>query len=457
MTEPIAITGIGLRMPSLIDSPKSLWDLITTGKSVVRKIPEEFPRKVGIPYGGVIENIRGFDPELFNIFPVEAHCMDPLQRLSLMACWDALQHSGIDIKGIQGKSVGVFAGSSGQEYNRVESNSSSLHPMDGTGTAGSVIAGRISYCMDFRGPAITVDTACSSSAVAVHLACMSLRANESDLALAGGGSLILDDRNSTIYKKANMLSPHYRCASFREGADGFVRSEGVGFLLLKRLSDALRDSDNIVAVIKASAMNQDGKSNGLTAPNLNAQVDVINRALDAGSIDKSSIAYIEAHGSGTSLGDTVEICALDEVFQGSVDDIKVGSIKSQLGHTEFAAGIAGVMKAALCQHYGSIPSSLLAGEQFKPNPLIEWDEIVPSFNTTAIDIANDNSCIGVSSFGFSGTNCHIILGKSPILHRNMEKPSYGFSLTDFWRDKVNTDQPEPQGSEEIDRIISEFF
>lgn len=427
-TEPIAIVGMGLRLPGGVDSPDRYWDLLANGVEAVGPIPRErwnhdeyfdedaeTPGKYYIQRGGFLSNVDGFDPEFFGISPLEAITMDPQQRLLLETVWEALEHAGIPATSLHGTRTGVFVGIGATDYHRIVMSDRAVETYGSTGTLFSVAAGRISYVLGLTGPAIAIDTACSSSLVAVHLACRSLRERESDTALAAGVSLMLTPDLTVNFCRAGMLSRDGRCKTFDAAGDGYVRSEGAGVVVLKRLSDALRDGDRIHAVIRGSAINQDGRSSGLTAPSGPAQEAVLRAALEDAGVQPTDVDYVEAHGTGTSLGDPIEVQAIGAVYgAGRTQDrpLYIGSVKTNLGHLEAAAGVAGLVKAALSLEHGEIPPHL---HFTTPNPHIAWDALpvaVPTRRTTW-DVRERPRRAGVSSFGFSGTNAHVVLEEAP--------------------------------------------
>jgi acyl transferase domain-containing protein/acyl carrier protein len=429
-SEPIAIIGIGCRFPAGANDPESFWRLVTEGREAISDVPPDrwdidafydpnpdAPGKMSTRRGGFLSGIDRFDPEFFGISPREAAGMDPQQRLLLEVAWEALEHAGQSADLLEGSRTGVFAGLCTSDYYlmRCESGPESIDAYAATGNAHSVAAGRISYLLGLQGPSIAVDTSCSSSLVAVHLACQSLRLGESSMALAGGVNLILSPDITVTLSKSHMMAPDGRCKAFDASADGFVRAEGCGLVVLKRLSDARADGDRILAVIRGTASNQDGKSSGLTAPNGPSQVAVIQQALANAGLQPSDVDFIEAHGTGTSLGDPIEARALAEVFgPGRARDcaLQIGSVKTNIGHAESAAGIAGLIKTVLALHHEQIPPNL----HFKQlNPHIDWNGLAIHVPTTGTlwNRGKGSRVAGVSSFGFSGTNAHVVLSDLP--------------------------------------------
>jgi acyl transferase domain-containing protein/acyl carrier protein len=438
-SEPLAIIGIGCRFPGGANDPESLWQLISEGRDAISEVPPDrwdinayfdpdpdAPGKMSTRWGGFLSQIDQFDPEFFGISPREAAGMDPQQRLLLEVAWEAFEHADQSPDRLAGSRTGVFVGLCNSDYYmmRHEGGADSLDAYVATGNAHSVASGRISYLLGLQGPSVSVDTACSSSLVAVHLACQALRLGECRMALAGGVNMILTPDTTVILSKSHMMSPVGRCKAFDASADGFVRAEGCGLIVVKRLLDAREDGDRVLAVIRGTALNQDGKSSGLTAPNGPSQVAVIQESLANAGLQPSDVDFIEAHGTGTSLGDPIEARALADVFgsgRAPQHPLCVGSIKSNIGHAESAAGIAGLLKVVLSLQHGRIPPSL---HMKKLNPHIDWGGLpisVPIVETSwsrgkGLRIA------GVSSFGFSGTNAHVIVSDAPITEPGLQTP-----------------------------------
>ena len=373
-------------------------------------------------WGGFVSDVAGFDADFFAISPREAAAMDPQQRMLLEVAWEALEHAGIPPDSLGGTRTGVMMGLSTWDYTIVNlERRAEIDAYLSTGNPHSTAVGRISYLLGLRGPAVAVDTACSSSLVAVHLACQSLRLRETDLALAGGVQLSLSPFTSIALSKLSALSPRGRCRTFDAGADGFVRGEGAGVVVLKRLSDAVRDGDRVLAVVRGSAVNQDGRSNGLTAPNVLAQRDVITDALRAGAVAPDTVNYVEAHGTGTVLGDPIEFESLAATYGRGDAPCALGAVKTNLGHMEAAAGVAGFIKAVLVLERGQIPPNLHFSRW---NPAIDASAtrlFVPT------DITPWPQCpgprrAGVSSFGISGTNAHVVLEQAPVFDPVAREP-----------------------------------
>ncbi|WP_414449356.1 beta-ketoacyl synthase N-terminal-like domain-containing protein [Burkholderia sp. 22PA0099] len=419
--EPIAVIGIGCRFPGASDT-QAFWQLIDAGHDGIREIPaarlaaRTFDLKpdhlAPTRWGGFLDEVDRFDASFFGISPLEAQRMDPQQRLLLETAWHAFEDAGIAPASVAGTQTGVFVGISTHDYDGFQAqDGDGLNVYAATGSAASIAANRLSYFLDANGPSLAIDTACSSSLVAVHHACASLRRGESTLALAGGVNLILSSDSGRPFAQGGMLSPTGHCRAFDAEANGYVRGEGCGVVVLKRLADALRDGDPVRAVIAGSAMMQDGRSNGLVAPNGQAQARLIRRAFDAAGVAPNQVGYVEAHGTGTVLGDPIELNALKGVF-GSAR-CRVGSVKSQIGHLEAAAGIAGLIKAVLALEHGVVP----AQRHYRaPNPHCPLDGTglsIPTERQTWTSGPGERRHAGVSSFGFGGTLCHVVLAEAP--------------------------------------------
>lgn len=429
-SEPIAVIGVACRFPGA-DGPEAFWNLLVNGVDAIREIPADrwdinafydsnpgTPGKMHTRNGGFISGIDQFDAEFFGIAPREAIHMDPQQRLLLEVSWEALEHAGLAPERIAGTPTGVFVSVGSNDYAQVQLEAGDPSAIDAyfsTGNASSAAAGRISYMFGFQGPSMVVDTACSSALTAVHLACQSLRQRETSLVLAGGVNLILAPSGSIALSKIGMLAPDGRCKTFDARADGFARGEGCGVVVLKRLSDALANNDQILALIRGSAANQDGRSAGMTAPNGPAQRMVIRAALAHSGVAPHEVGYVEAHGTGTSLGDPIELQVLGEVLRENRDPSRpalVGSVKTNIGHLEAAAGIAGLIKVVLTLQHRQIPPHLHLEE---PNPYIPWATLPIEIPTSvqAWPTGYERYIAGVSSFGASGTNVHILLEAAP--------------------------------------------
>ncbi|KWC11338.1 hybrid non-ribosomal peptide synthetase/type I polyketide synthase [Burkholderia ubonensis] len=427
--EPIAIVGMSCRFPGDAHDLDAYWQLLNDGVDAISEVPRErwdidayydpdpeAPGRMYCRFGGFLDGVDQFDPAFFRITPREAAAMDPQQRLLLEVSHEALEHAGIPVDSLKGSRTGVFVGITTNDYANLQLRNGGGSGIDGyffTGNPLNTAAGRISYGLGLQGPSMAIDTACSSSLTAIHTASQNLRTGECDLAIAGGVNLILSPDNSIAVSRTRALAPDGRCKTFDAAADGFVRSEGCGALVLKRLSDALAAGDRVLAVLRGSAVNHDGASSGFTAPNGRAQEEVIRKAL--GGIPAASVDYVEAHGTGTALGDPIEVQALATVFGADRDagrPLRVGSVKTNIGHTESAAGIAGVIKVVLSLNHERIPAHL----HFRhPSPLVRWDEL-------PIEICAEASAwprgaqprrAGVSAFGASGTNAHLVLEEAP--------------------------------------------
>jgi phthiocerol/phenolphthiocerol synthesis type-I polyketide synthase B len=427
--EPIAVIGLGCRFPGEIHGPEALWQFLCEGRSSISEVPAErwMPFDDGSPevkatlarttrWGSFLNDLDAFDAEFFEISLREAAKMDPQQRLLLEVAWEALEHAGIPASSLRRSQTGVFVGACFSEYGYLASTDlSAVDAWSNTGGALSIIANRLSYFMDLRGPSVALDTACSSSLVAIHLACQSLRMGDSNLALAAGVNLLLSPAVFHGFDQAGALSPTGRCRAFDAAADGFVRGEGCGLVVLKRLSDAVREGDRVLALVRGSAINQDGRSNGLMAPNPAAQMAVLRAAYANAGVQPHEVDYVEAHGTGTLLGDPIEARALGTVLgRGRPENapLLIGAVKSNLGHLEAAAGVAGFIKTVLAVQRGQIPANL----HFEsPNPHIPFDEmglkvVAEQQEWPAVERARQ---AGVSSFGFGGTNAHVVVEQAP--------------------------------------------
>ena len=423
--DAVAIVAFGCRFPGAPDA-EGYWALLHGARDGVGEVPAGRWREGSVQagdteaafrQGGFLPRVDGFDAHFFGIAPREAHQLDPQQRLLLEVAWEALENGGMSADGLRGSRTGVFVGISTLDYLQllVEEGAGGAQPFNPTGASASIAANRISYFLDLRGPSLAIDTACSSSLVAVHEAVKSLLGGECDLALAGGVNLMLSPSPTRSLVKAQMMSPSGRCRTFDAQADGYVRGEGCGLVVLKRLADATAAGDHILAVIKGTAVNQDGQSNGLTAPNGLAQQAVIREALTRAGVAPSEVGYVEAHGTGTPLGDPIEVDALKAVLLEGRDVQRrcaLGSVKTNVGHLEAAAGIAGLIKAALALHHEEIPASL---HMQALNPRIELAGTPFSIPRIATPWPRGGAAryAGVSSFGFGGTNCHVVLQEAP--------------------------------------------
>lgn len=431
---PIAIVGMGCHYPGESDTPERFWQNLLNGFDAIITLPATraadlpmartnapavapgAPEKELAQYtrrGGFLAQVDHFDAAFFGLAPREVRLMDPAHRLLLEIAWQALEDANLLPGELFNRAVGVFMGSGASGY-RDLCGEENRELYTATGNTPSTAAGRISYLFGLTGPCVAVDTACSSSLTAIHLACQSLRMGECTVALAGGVNLLLDEAVTAMFASGNLLAPDARCKSFDATANGYVRGEGCGIVVLKRLADAQANQDRIRAVIRGTAINQDGPSGGLTVPNGPAQVSVIRRALDDAHLKPAQISYLEAHGTGTPLGDPIEIGALQTVFKPRATPLYVGSVKTNIGHLEYAAGVAGLMKLVLALQHGLLPPNL---HLQTPNPHIDWGATPVQVPTTVTPwpVAGDaqERIGGVSSFGFSGTNAHLIVAAAP--------------------------------------------
>ncbi len=425
--EPIAVIGIGCRYPGGVTSPETFWQLMRQAVDAIQEVPPDrwdidayydpnrtMPGKMYTRYGGFIENPGHFDPHFFGISPREARSMDPQQRLLLEVAWEALEDAGYSPEGLTESQTGVFVGVTMSDYLQLQSNINSPEQIGAyriTGNMFNSIPGRVSYLLGLHGPAVAVDTACSSSLVAIYLAVQSLLTGDSSMALAGGVNLLLSPEVSISACQSNMLATDGRCKTFDSRADGFIRSDGCGIVVLKRLSDAVTDHDRILAIIRGAAVNHDGFSSGFTVPSKLAQEAVIRTALKKAEVSPDQVGYVEAHGTGTPLGDPIEVRALGAVYgagRSNKSPLQVGSIKTNFGHTEAAAGVAGLIKVVLSLYHGEIPAHLHLKEL---NPNITWNNLPIKIPTrlTKWEPINGRRLAGVSSFGASGVNAHLIL------------------------------------------------
>ncbi|WP_410586578.1 beta-ketoacyl synthase N-terminal-like domain-containing protein [Amycolatopsis sp. lyj-23] len=408
-TDPVAVVGLGCRFPGA-DGPEEFWDLLRTGRDAVRTAPPGRWNPDAAPVlGGFLDDVAGFDAEHFGITPREAAAMDPQQRMLLEVTWAALEHAGIAPSSLRGSRTGVFTGIATHDYGHLTMTGGSPDLWTATGAAGSIAANRLSYVYDLRGPSMAVDTACSSSLVAVHHAARALRDGDADLALAAGVNLMLLPGPTAAFAAAGLLAVDGRCKTFSADADGIARAEGCGVVVLKRLADAEYDGDRVLAVIRASAVNSDGRSNGLAAPNPLAQQAMLREAYRG--LDPSTVDYVEAHGTGTLLGDPIEAGALGEVLgtgRPPEAPLLIGSVKTNIAHAEAAAGIAGLIKVVLALQHGALPPQLHFAA---PNPHIAFGSLGLKVVTERTEWPRHTgrATAGVSAFGFGGTNAHVVL------------------------------------------------
>ncbi len=424
--EPLAIVGIGCRFPGGVVDVESFWSLLVNSKSGIKEVPEDrwnldryfhenpsVPGRMYTKWGGFIENLKEFDAQFWGITPREALRMDPQQRWLLEVAWEAIEDSGTAPKSIRGKSIGAFMGVSTHDYSGIQGETvedSDVHT--NSGITQSIISNRISYLLNLTGPAVSVDTACSSSLVALSIACRSIWANECDAALVGGVNCMCAPNPTVGFAKASMLSPDGQCFAFDERANGYVRGEGAAVVYLKKLKDAVKDNDRIYSLVKASVMNQDGNTSGMTVPNGDSQAKMIKKAYEEANIEPNQVMYFEAHGTGTQVGDVIEVSALGKILaSGRKDDehCVIGSVKSNIGHLEAGSGVAGLIKAALVLNKRQIP----ANQNFKKeNPKIPFERLKLKVADKLQPLPTKNNLppiASVNSFGFGGTNAHAVL------------------------------------------------
>ena len=426
LSTKVAVVGMACHFPNS-DNPETFWNNLAAGVDSVQEIPESrwkwqdvfdedpsVPGKTNSRWGSFIDDVEAFDARFFNISSIEAKYMAPEQRVLLQKCWHAIEDAGYSERDFYGRPVGVFVGARPADYaERIQQAGIQPDATTLLGNDNAILAARIAYYMNLKGPAITVDTACSSSAVALHMACESIHRGESDVALAGGISLVTTSTQYQVNTKAGMLSPTGRCQTFDQGANGFVQGEGCGVVVLKSLEAAEADNDRIYAVIETSAINQDGKTNGITAPSGEAQKKLLASIYNENNIDAKKLAFIEAHGTGTKLGDPIEFNAINSIIGPQLNgqlQCALGSTKTNIGHLISAAGIAGFIKVAMSLHHKKLPPIL---HYKKTNEHIDIDNSPFFINTDLRELPEENCLAGVSSFGFSGTNCHMVLGRFP--------------------------------------------
>lgn len=457
--EPIAIVAVSCRFPGA-PNPEAFWQMLAGGVDAIREIPEdrfdidefydpdpETPGKIYSRFGGFLDEIDGFDPEFFSISPREAVWIDPQQRLMLETVWEGLERAGYSPASLRGSRSGVFVGVAVNEYSHLLSADSveKIEPHFITGNALNAISGRVAFALGLEGPAVAVDTACSSSLVAVHQACQALHSGDCDMALAGGVNVLLSPVSIIAASRARMLSPVGRCKTFDASADGYVRSEGCGVLVLKRLSDAVRDGDRVCAVIPSTAVNQDGASSGLTVPNGGAQQRLINTALARAGLVGGDVDYLEAHGTGTPLGDPIEVQAAGAVYGVARDadrPLLMGSVKTNIGHLESASGVAGLIKVVLSLQHEMLPQSL---HFEKPSPHIPWDSLPVRVvdKATPWEPNGKPRRAGISSFGFTGTNAHVLIEEAPVQPATPDEYSTGDLSDDVLATSELANEEEP--------------
>ncbi|MCW7538526.1 polyketide synthase [Aquabacterium sp. A7-Y] len=423
--EPVAIVGLSCRFPGAAD-PEAFWELIRSGTDALTTMTDQrwnmddyYSSRIGEPGKictrrfGLLDAVDQFDPAAFGMSETEAVYVDPQHRLLLEQAWFCFERAGLDVGRVRGADTGVFIGQMNSDYARLIKSTGDLNPYVGLGNALSAAAGRLSYVFGLKGPSVSVDTACSSSLVAVHLACQSLRMGDCSMALAGGVNLLLSPEAAIGASVSQMLSPNGRCNTFGSGADGYVRSEGCGLVLLKTLARAQADGDTILAVIRGSAVNQDGRSHGLSAPNGPAQIEVMRRALASAKLDPAEVGYLEAHGTGTALGDPVEVQAIDTVYgraEGRQAPLVLGAVKANIGHCESAAGIAGLIKLVLLLQQGQLPPIAHLGELNPHFDDLSGQLLFPKSGAQPSGVARPGIA-ALSSFGYTGTNAHLLLSR----------------------------------------------
>ncbi len=439
--QPIAIIGFGCRFPGGSNSPGKFWQLLKNGTDAIGNVPPdrwslqkfydpdpEEPGKIYARCGGFIEGFDQFDAPFFGISPREASRMDPQQRLLLEVAYHALEDAGLQLERLAGSRTGVFVGISTYDYGATQGQPTEARLVDGytnLGGALSIAAARISYAFDLKGPCLSVDTACSSSLVGTHLACQSIWRNESDLALVGGVNVLLNQAQTMGFSKASMLSPDGRCKPFDARANGYVRGEGAGVVVLKPLNQAIQDQDPIYAIVKATAVNQDGRSGSLPVPSRSAQEEMLREAYRQAGVDPNQVQYVEAHGTGTPVGDPIEAKALGSVLghgRPAESPCAIGSVKSNIGHLEAGSGVAGIMKAALCLKHSEIPPTLHFRE---PNPEIPFEDLglrVVDRIEPWPEAGSGPRLAAVNSFGFGGTNAHVVLQEAPPVENLLRPP-----------------------------------
>ncbi|MYQ67427.1 MULTISPECIES: beta-ketoacyl synthase N-terminal-like domain-containing protein, partial [unclassified Streptomyces] len=430
--QPVAIIGAGLRLPGGIDTLDGYWTALAEGRDLVRPLPDHRKGPFadawrGVPQrGGFLDEVLDFDAEFFGISPREARHLDPQHRLLLEVAWEAMEHAAVPADALAAARTGLYLGVMWQDYREWCQGEPDAYWATGNGH--NFAAGRVAYALGLTGPALTVDTACSSSLVAVHLAVQALRRGECDLAFAAGANLIMSPATMRLVQETRSLSPDGLCKTFDSRANGFARGEGVGVVLLKRLDHALRDGDRVLGVIRGTAVNQDGRSSGFTAPNVLAQVSLIEAALSDAGLEPAAVGYAETHGTGTALGDPIEMAALATALgrRNGGAPLPVGAVKTNFGHLEGTAGVAGLIKATLCVSRRQVP------------PVVHFRHLNPRIDLSGTGITVPASlrewsplsgdCASVSSFGMSGTNAHAVVGP-PLPEERAEAPAASGPVT----------------------------
>ena len=457
--EPLAIVGMACRFPGAHDV-EAFWDVLSAGKDMTTAMPEDrwnvdayydplpaTPGKMYVRHGAFIDHVDQFDPLFFGISPREAASMDPQHRLLLEVSWEALERAGLAPTQLKGSQSGVFVGITGNDYARVEGDAEHIHGYAATGNYSFFASGRLSHVLGLQGPSLAIDTGCSASLVAVHAAMQSLRLGECDLALAGGVSLMLSPEAGIAFCQMQALAPDGRCKAFDATANGYGQGEGCGIVVLKRLSDAVADHDTILALLRGSAVNHDGPSSGLTVPSKLAQERVIRSALKNGNVDAHQVMYVDGHGAGTSLGDPIEVRALGDVFdvEQRQHPLMVGSVKTNIGHLEAAAGIASLIKVVLALQHHEMPPHL---HFHSPSPHIDWDHLPIRVPTQPTPWPVGRRYGGVSSFGMGGTNGHLVIEEAP----GEDEAPHAVMDRD-WHILTLSAQSEPALNDLVDRFI----
>jgi acyl transferase domain-containing protein/acyl carrier protein len=430
----IAIVGAACRLPGGCDSPEAFWTLLREGRdAIVTLTPKTLGPRADLadvlgevpPFAGLISAPAEFDARLFGVSPKEALDMDPQQRVLLQVCWEALENAAVPPRSARSRGTAVFVGTRGSEYH--DGRRAGGDPAyQGTGASVAALAGRVAHCFGFTGAAVTLDTACSASLVALHYAAEELRRGDCTLAVAAGVNLLISPLAMRATHAARMLAPDGRCKTFSNEANGYVRSEGCVAVVLRRLADARANGEPVLGIVRGSAVNQDGTTSGLTVPSARAQQEVIRRALERARVDAQAVGYVECHGTGTELGDPIELQALSEALEAGkrARPLPIGSVKSQIGHTEPTAGLAGVLKVLLAMRHGELPRTLHCSGEAGLNPHVDWQALGlrPALTTAPFPRADGSLFAGISSFGFTGTNAHVLLSTPPSVPSVAERP-----------------------------------